>query len=263
MASYIAVRLRQAEHPYRQANILLQEKNYIKDEYVMRVTHDIKGHLATIKSCLGVIVNKMIGPLDGKQAELVERAYTRTVKLTNFVEGLLKLTKTRLSDEMEMDVFSLSNTIDNVVAAVVTKAEDKSITLIHNVESSADIIIGNRLSIEEAIANLVLNAIKYTPENGTIEINITNHDDCVLVEISDTGIGIPQEELPMVFDEFYRATNAKRVEKDGTGLGLSIAKHVIERHNGRIWVESAEGVGTKFSFTLPKTTTSSETGHGN
>ena len=101
--------------------------------------------------------------------------------------------------------------------------------------------------------NLLLNAIKYTPANGTVEINVKKNSDGLLVEIIDTGIGIPKKEVHRVFDEFYRATNAKKVEKDGTGLGLSIVKQIVERHSGKIWVDSYDGAGAKFSFTLPKT----------
>jgi signal transduction histidine kinase len=122
-----------------------------------------------------------------------------------------------------------------------------------NIDLIEDNIFGNPLSIEEVITNLLFNAIKYTAQNGKVEINAKNEKGCVLVEIIDTGIGIPEEELPKVFDEFYRATNAKKIEKDGTGLGLSIVKQIIERHNGKIWVDSKEGIGTKFNFTMPKT----------
>jgi signal transduction histidine kinase len=252
MASYIAVRLKRTEKDYIKANILLQEKDRIKDEYVLRVTHDIKAHIATIQSCLGLIVNKVIGPLDDKPAEFINRAYTRTVKLKNFVETLLKLTEMRLSDKFEMDVFSLRDTIHNAVTAVRTKAEDKSITLNCDVESSVDEITGNQFSLEEVTANLLLNAIKYTPENGTITLNAKNGDDFTVIEIADTGIGIPVDELGEVFDEFFRASNARKTKKDGTGLGLSIAKYIVERHGGKIWIDSIENVGTKFWITLPK-----------
>jgi signal transduction histidine kinase len=252
MASYIAVRLKQTEQAYRQANILLQEKDRIKDEYVLRVTHDIKAHLATIQSCLGLIVNKVIGPLDDKPADFVNRAHARTIKLKNFVETLLKLTEMRLSNKLEMDVFSLRETVHNAVAAVRSKAEDKSITLNCDIESSVDKILGNQFSIEEVTANLLLNAIKYTPENGTVTLSARNGNDFTVIEIADTGIGIPADELGEVFDEFFRASNARKAKKDGTGLGLSIAKYIVERHGGKIWVDSIEDVGTKFWITLPK-----------
>jgi signal transduction histidine kinase len=252
MASHIARRLRQAEQAHRQANILLQEKDHIKDEYVLRVTHDIKGHLATIQSCLGVIVKRLIGPLDDQQADFISRAHSRTVKLSKFVRTLLKLTQMRLSNELEMGVFSLGDAVHNVVTAVKSKADDKQITLSCNVGSSEDKIFGNQFSIEEVITNLLLNAIKYTPAKGTVEVDLKDGEDCMLVEISDTGIGIPQEEQSKIFREFYRATNAREIERDGTGLGLSIVKHILERHGGKIQVESKEGCGTTFQLTLPK-----------
>jgi signal transduction histidine kinase len=252
MATYIAVRLKRAEQAYRQANILLEEKDRVKDEYVLRVTHDIKGHLSTIQSCLGVIVNGMLGSLNGKQADFINRAHRRAKKLTKFVKALLRLTQMRLSDKLEMDVFSLKKTVCDAVAVVKDKAEGKSITLNYNIEPSTDKIFGDQFSIEETVTNLLLNAIKYTPANGTVEINVKEDGDYLLVEIVDTGIGIPQEELPKVFDEFFRATNARKIEKDGTGLGLSIVKQIIERHQGQIGVESKENLGTKFWFTLPK-----------
>jgi signal transduction histidine kinase len=252
MASYIAVRLRRAEQAYKQANILLEEKDRIKDEYVLRVTHDIKGHLATVQSCLSVIVNGIVGKLNAQQTDLISRAHKRTINLTNFVRRLLQLTQMRLSNKLEMEIFSLNNTLDSVVETVKTKAEDKSITLTSNVEPSVDRIYGNQFSIEEMLTNLVLNSIKYTPESGTVEINATSNGEGVLVEVADTGIGIPEEEQKQIFDEFYRASNARNIERDGTGLGLSIVKHIMNRHGGKIEVESKNGCGTKFRLTLQK-----------
>jgi signal transduction histidine kinase len=252
MTSYIAVRLRRAEQAYKQANISLEEKDRIKDQYVLRVTHDIKGHLATIQSCLSVVVNRILGPLDEQQTDLISRAHKRTIKLTNFVKRLLQLTQMRLSNKLEMESFSLNNTVHNVVETVKTKAEDKSITLKSNVEPSVDRIFGNQFSIEEMLANLLLNSIKYTPESGTVEINATNNGEGILVEVADTGIGIPEEEQKQIFDEFYRASNARNIERDGTGLGLSIVKHIVNRHGGKIEVESKNGCGTKFRLTLLK-----------
>jgi signal transduction histidine kinase len=253
MAGYIAERLKQAEQAHRDANLLLIEKDHIKDEYVLRVTHDIKGHLAAIQSCLDVVTNNLVGSLNEKQADLINRADSRTKKVTRFVRALLRLTQMRLSNKLQMDVFSLRETIHDAVAAVEAKARDKSIALNSNIEPSIDKIAGDQFSLEEVVTNLLLNAIKYTPANGTVEVNAKDQGDCVLVEITDTGIGIPQEELPEVFDEFFRASNARKIERDGTGLGLSIVKHVVERHGGEVGAESKENSGSKFWFTLPKT----------
>lgn len=252
MTSSISTQLRKQEEAYRQVNIQLQQKDRIKDEYVLRVTHDIKGYLAAIQSCLSVLVNGIVGPLSEQQADFVDRAHGRTKKLTKFVKALLRLTELRLSDKFEMDFFSLKDTVSSAIESVKTKVEDKNITLISSIEPTADKMFGNQFSIEETITNLLLNSIKYTPANGTIQVQVKDDGETVLVEISDTGIGIPENEIDKVFDEFFRASNARRVERDGTGLGLSIAKQTIERHGGKIWAESRESKGTKISFTLPK-----------
>ncbi len=252
MTSSISAQLRKREEAYRQANIQLKQKDRLKDEYVSCVTHDIKGHLATVQSCLDVVVNELVGSLSERQFDFISRAHDRTKKLMHFVKTLLKLTQMRLSNKLEMDVFSLRNTIYNAVVAVKIKAEEKSITLNCSTEPPVDKIFGNSFSIEEAVTNLLLNAIKYTPANGNVKINAKDYGNYVLVEIIDTGIGIPKDELGEIFDEFFRASNAKKVEKDGTGLGLSIAREIIQRQGGNIWVDSQEGFGTKFSFTLPK-----------
>ena len=250
MASYIATKLKKAEEAYREANILLCQKDRIKDEYILRVSHGIKGDLSAIQSCHDVIVNELVGPLNEQQEDFVKSAADRTKKITHFVRALLKLTQMRLSNSFVKTAFSLRNTINDAVTAVETKAKNKAIELNCSIESSINNIFGNQLSIEEVVTNILLNAIKYTPPNGTINIKAKSEDNYVLIEISDTGIGIPEEELPNVFDEFYRATNAKKVEKNGTGLGLAIAKQVIERHSGKIWIESKVNSGTRVYFTL-------------
>jgi PAS domain S-box-containing protein len=243
---------KRTEQALREANLLLQEKDRIKDEYVSRVTHDIKEHLATIQNCLAVVPHKAVGRLDSHEADLIHRGYTRAVKLTDFVKKLLRLTQMRLSDRLEMDAFSLNDALRNAIGTVKAKAEDKSITLNCNIESSVGRIVGNQFSIEEMVTNLLLNAVKYTSANGTVEVNAEDCKDCVFVQITDTGIGIPKEEQGKIFDEFYRAANARRVERDGTGLGLSIVKYIVERHGGEIRVESEEGNGTTFQLRLPK-----------
>jgi signal transduction histidine kinase len=252
MTSSISIQLRNQEEAYRQANIQLQQKDRIKDEYVLRVTHDIKGHLAAIQSCLSVLANGIAGPLSEQQADFVASAHDRTQKLTKFVRALLRLTEMRLSDKFEMNLFSLKDTVSSSIESVRAKAEDKNINLSSGIEHAAEKVFGNQFSVEETITNLLLNSIKYTPEKGSVRVRVKDEGENVLVEISDTGIGIPEKEIDKVFDEFYRASNARKVERDGTGLGLSIAKQTIERHGGRIWAESRKGEGTKIIFTLPK-----------
>ncbi|MFC1633304.1 sensor histidine kinase [Planctomycetota bacterium] len=252
MANYITIRLKKTEEAYRQANIMLQQKDRIKDEYVFRVTHDIKGHLATIQSCLAIVVDGIAGKREVQEADLMGRAYKRTLKLSDFVRALLKLTKMRLSNTVERDDFSLVDALQNTIETVKNRADEKSISLNYKIEPSTGTIFGNQFSIEEMVVNLLLNAIKYTPENGTVGLKASGQEDSILVEVTDTGIGIPQEEQSRIFDEFFRATNARKVEWDGTGLGLSIVKLIVDGHNGEMSVKSSGSGGTTFIIRLPR-----------
>jgi len=240
MTSSIADQLRNQEEAYWQANAQLRQKDRIKDEYVSRVTHNIKAHLAAIRSCLDVVANKTIGTLNDSQSEFVNRASKRTKTLSHFVRTLLELTQMRLDNKLNKEVFSLRDSIRNAVDAVKIKAADKQITLNCTIEPAVDKIFGNKLAVEEMVTNLLHNAIKYTPKKGSVEINANVQDGFVVTEVTDTGIGIPQDELPYIFDEFYRA------------VGLSIVKQIIERLGGEIWAQSREGIGSTFKFKLPK-----------
>jgi signal transduction histidine kinase len=241
-----------SEETYIKTNIELENKDKLKNEYVLRVTHDIKGHVAAILSCIEVLRSKSTGPLAPVQEEFVNRVYDRSELLSEFVKNLLNLTRKRLQHDNETEEFSLKELINKVVASVRILAADKSIDFNVYVDRSVNMFAGNPYTIEELYSNLLLNAVKYTPSHGHIELSVKNRIGYILTEISDSGIGIPKDELSKVFDEFYRASNVPKDIKHGSGLGLSIAKQIVERHNGKIWVSSEPGVWTKFSFTLSK-----------
>ncbi len=252
MTSSMSTQLRSQEEGYWQANIQLKEKDKVKDEYVSRVTHDIKGHLAAIQSCLEVVINRTLGPLNDRQSEFVGRAQYRTRTLATFVRTLLRLTQMRLSDRFEVQEFSLKEAVTNAVSSAESRAQNKSIILTTAIGPSVDKIVGNKFSIEEAILNILLNAIKYTPDKGAVEISAVDKGDSVQIEVADTGIGIPADEIPHIFDEFFRGAKARKTERDGTGLGLAITRQIVARHNGSIWVESTLGEGSTFKLTLPR-----------
>jgi signal transduction histidine kinase len=246
------IELQKQEKALREANIKLTEKDRIKDEYVSRVTHDIKGHLAAIQSSLYVAANESSGSLNEMQTKFMDKAVNRTGQLTNFVRELLNLTQMRLSGRFDMEAFSLPDVISKSLAGIATRAKEKSIAVSSNIEPSVGEIIGHEFSITEMITNLLFNAVKYTPENKTVHLDAKCFDDHVQIDIIDTGIGIPAEDLGSVFDEFFRAGNARKSERDGTGLGLSIVKQIVERHGGKISVQSQEGRGSTFTVILPK-----------
>ena len=205
---YIVGLLRKQEREYRKANKLLEQHDKIKDEYIQRVTHNIKGHISVIQTNLAILTDNMLGPVEPKQLEFIEIAFKRSVKLTDFVNDLLKLTQMRLSENMETEVFSLKELALSLFESMRKNAEDKKIDYQLNIDAGVDKIKSNPVPIEEIIQNLLGNAIKYTPENGKVEMNIRDKGDTVLIEVTDTGIGIPEDDQKRLFSEFFRASNA-------------------------------------------------------
>ena len=252
MTTSISEQLRRQQENYERANTLLEEKDQLKNQYVLRLTHDIKGHLAAVQSCLEIVIDGTVGPLNDKQMDLVDRAHRRTVKCMAFITALLKLTRMKLTGQLEMERFSLKNCVFNALAAVQNRARGKAIAVSHTITTSADELPGEAVLIEETLTNLLFNAVKYTPEGGEVSLEVKDDGAFIRVTISDTGIGIPAEAMEHIFEEFYRAPNARATERDGTGLGLAFAKEVIERHGGEIEARSNPDVGTTFTFTLPK-----------
>jgi signal transduction histidine kinase len=255
LSHMIIYRSIRSEETYVKTNFELENKDKLKNEYVLRVTHDIKGHVAAILSCIEVIRTKIAGPLNEVQEEFINRSFERTELLSGFVKNLLNLTKKRLNHDIEFEEFLFKDLINKVVTPVQILSKDKSIDFNVYVDKSIQMITGNPFTIEELYSNLLLNAVKYTPPHGRIELTVKSRLNHIITEVSDSGIGIPKEELSIVFDEFYRATNVPKDIKTGSGLGLSIVKQIVENHNGRISVSSELGVWTKFTFILPKNPT--------
>ncbi len=252
MTTSIAQQLRLRQHDLTRANETLEQKDVIKNQYVLRVTHDIKGHLAAIVSCLGLVHNESVGPLNEPQKDLAGRAFRRTNKCLEFVLALLKVTQMKLRGQMEVASFSLRTCIANAIGAVKRRAQDKQIDLHFELDATLDQYYGEAVTIEETIMNLLANAVKYTPSGGTVTMTVFDQPDTIQVSVQDTGIGISESEQSRIFEEFFRAKNARATEKDGTGLGLSFAKQVIERHGGTLSVKSRENEGSTFTFTLSK-----------
>ena len=249
MTGTISSRLRKAEREYRVANIQLEEKDKIKDEYVYRLSHDIKGHVAAIKSCLDASAM-----LDSPEAikKFDELALERTALLSEFITNLLRITRLRLNKESEMTDFSLKAVIEHVIELNRVFTDKKRLSVHYELDDNGILYRGNRFSIEEVFGNMIQNAIKYTNTEGKIHIRLYYEQNSFIIEIEDTGIGIPESDKANIFREFYRAKNAKQLNRDGDGLGLAIVKQIVENHQGKISLKSKENKGTKFTIVLPQ-----------
>jgi signal transduction histidine kinase len=246
----IVMESRRHEAAYINANKELEKKDQIKNEYVQRITHDIKGHLAAIKSSLSVLHSKPEGSIPEDCKEFLDMASQRTSILIKFVKDLLCLSRLQLNNEIRTSQFSIRDSINKTLDHLEHPAQEKSIRIGVDIDDSVDQITGLQLSIEELLSNLVSNAIQYSDNDSDIFLRAKALKGEVQIEIQDQGQGIPAQEKEKIFDEFYRGSKT-RTTTEGTGLGLAISKKIVQAHMGKIWVESDEGKGSKFCFTLP------------
>jgi signal transduction histidine kinase len=212
--------------------------------------HDMKNPILVAEGFLSRVYSGKAGPLTDKQLShlgLVNDAISRVGKfITNFLEfsriesGEYKTVPAR---------FDLAMSIEKNLESLRIEAEKKNIKLIFEViDSRTAAVHANVTQIDRVLVNLLDNSIKYTNPGGTITVTLSNRDKDILVQVADTGTGIPEEHLPYLFNPFYRVTG----DSKGSGLGLAIVKTIVETNGGRIWVNSIYGKGSTFAFTLPK-----------
>ena len=253
MASTISEKLRKREKELYEANRLLEVKDKIKNEYVLRVSHDIKGHIAAIQNCIYPIKDKYLGDLNDDQKNLLERANVRCEKLMQFVKMLLNLTIIKLKQEDEKEKFNPIEVIKKAIDMVLTTAKSKNITIKSDFNLDNIMIIWNKPELNLVITELLTNAIKYTPEKGKIFLETKTKNNFFYIKIKDTGIGIPEIEKKNIFNEFFRATNAKEIEPISSGLGLAMVKQIIDKNNSEIEVDSELNKGTAFIIKIKYT----------
>ncbi len=260
ISTTIIQKLRERENDLALANKKLEEQDRIKSLYVYTLSHDIKGSIGAIQSCLKVVLSGLTGSISKKSREMVARAEHRSMDLLHFINDLLELSEIRAAREIKMEKFTISDAVKKVISQHKTPIEEKGLAIVVEIPISDIYVNAHQALIEELLLNLITNAVKYTPPGGKINLSCTELKARSLIEISvaDTGIGIPEEDLPHIFEDFYRAKNAKVFSEDGTGLGLSIVKQIVDVHGGTLRVESTKDKGSSFILTLPSAVSGQE-----
>jgi PAS domain S-box-containing protein len=228
----------------------LKELDRMKSEFVSNVSHDLRSPLTTIKGFVQLLPRA--GPLTPQQQEFSAKILKGVDNITELIQDLLDLGKIEAGVGMEMDACQLDAIINKVVEDLRSQAESRRQRLDVELPPQLSPVLGNDLRLGQVVANLVGNAIKYTPDGGLISVRANNSNGQIVVSVQDTGIGIPPADQPYIFEKFYRVQSEETEGISGTGLGLAIVKSVVERHNGRVWVKSEPGVGSTFTFVLPK-----------
>lgn len=232
----------------------IQNLEEAKRKFVLLVTHELRSPIGVVHSLLKTLAGGYAGDLSRVQADMVERALRRNEFLQTLVDDLLDVaaSKAGLRRSTDMQPVDLARVVCRVYERTIITATEKRIALqLDAAEDSVFIVSGNEEELDRAVANLLSNAVKYTPEGGMVKVSLTRQSGNARLAIKDTGIGIPEEAIPHLFEEFYRAPNAREQVKQGTGLGLVIAKEIVTRHNGTIRVSSEVGTGTTFTVILP------------
>ena len=229
----------------------LRKLERVRRDFVANVSHEFRTPLTAIQ---GFAETLLAGAMDdpqnrGKFLEIILEHSRRLARLTEDLLMLSKMDADRL--EFETRRIPVGPFIESCIETAQPRARDKDLRLSVNQAEKIPDIAGDRRRLTEVLQNLLDNAMQYTPAGGQIMVSAGGSGSEVVFTVSDTGIGIPQAELPRIFERFYRVDVARSREVGGTGLGLSIAKHLVEGHGGKIWVESEIGQGSQFHFSIP------------
>jgi two-component system sensor histidine kinase VicK len=230
----------------------LEELDRSKTQFVRIVIHELRSPVTVATSLLKLLDRGYVGELTAEQADLIDRARRRIEFLQALIDDLLDLAAGRaeLSGRAERGLVSLTHVFSEMRSRFEAPAQEKGLGFKFEAPPETLTVWGNRDELDRLLNNLVSNAVKYT-QKGEIRLALERIDGSARMTVSDTGIGIRKEDQARLFQEFFRAENAKKVEQSGTGLGLAIVKDLVERYGGKITVESEEGQGTTFRLTLP------------
>jgi signal transduction histidine kinase len=236
------------------ANQRLAELDIAKSDFVSVAAHQLRTPLTGVKWSYAALLDPKTGPLNKDQKQLLEdglAAITNTVDLINDLLNVAHVEEGKYKFDFKRQ--SLLPIAQQAIAGLKMVADEKKITLFSKMPDSGlpDLNLDGE-KIQLALTNLVDNAIKYTPEGGRIDFMVSQEQGLVKIVVQDSGIGIPKSQKGRLFTKFFRAENAVGVQTSGTGLGLYMVKSIIERHGGKISVDSAEGKGSTFIITLPE-----------
>ncbi|MEW6201038.1 MAG: ATP-binding protein [bacterium] len=252
-------KVRLEEHLLK-VNEELQKANRVKSDFLSMVSHEMRTPLTLIKMYTSMMADRKLGELTPKQEKALEVMNRRCRNLSDMIGDLLDLSRIEAGNiEMDFEPMDLRKHISLAAANLGYRVLEKELGLFIELEDDLPPVWADRDKFHRVMSNLLENAVKFTDEGGQIRVVAKSwkgggkgqDGEWVLISVADTGIGIARQEFDKIFQKFYQVDGSDTRKHGGTGLGLSIAKEIVELHNGRIWVESEEGKGTTFFFTLP------------
>lgn len=237
----------------RSLNRELELANKAKSEFLATMSHELRTPLNAVIGFSEVLKERMFGDLNDKQAEYVQDIHASGHHLLSLINDILDLSKIEAGRmELELSRFDIGAAIDAAFTLVKERAARREVTLEQVVEPAIGAMIGDERKFKQILLNLLTNAIKFTPEGGVVRLSALSNEGRIVVSVSDTGIGIAEEDLERIFDEFQQARGGHARDVEGTGLGLSLTRRFVEMHGGGIEVSSELGEGSVFTFSLPR-----------
>ena len=230
-----------------------KELERMKSNFLSVVSHELRTPLHSIKGFVDIILMGRTGEISDTQRDFLNTVRSQTDHLQTLIQDLLEFSRLESGQvKLRLEQVSVAEVANEVVDNLTPMAGEKGVSLQSKVPPDFSSIEADRMRITQVLTNLAHNAIKFTPEGGSVTVGATDLRDQVMISVSDTGIGIPGYERDKIFDRFYQVDSTTTRQYRGAGLGLTICKHIVEYHQGRIWVEGDEGEGSTFLFTLPK-----------
>jgi len=233
--------------------IRVQRVQEMKTEFVSLTAHQLRTPLSAIKWSTQMLLDGDEGPLLRDQAELLRKSLQATNRMIHVINDLLNVTRIEEGRYLYQPTFQqVVDIVKSMVESYQETAKQKKIRLeLKLPKEKVPRILVDVEKIQLAIQNLLENALHYTPSGGRVTVEVSHDTKEVQVSFTDTGIGIPQKQQPRVFEKFFRAANARKVDTEGSGLGLYLVHNIVQAHGGKIWFESQEGKGSMFAFSLP------------
>lgn len=250
--AHLQQRIDVATKELRSSNAQLRHLDEVKDEFMSMASHQLRTPLTSIKGYLSMVIEGDVGKVSPQQKLLLEEAFNSSERMVRLIADFLNVSR------LQTGKFVIEKNPVNIVSVI--KGEVESLKLIaathqlklHFATKEKELILPlDEAKIRQVVMNFVDNAIYYSRQSSTIQINLEKTDDKAVFTVIDTGIGVPAEEQAMLFNKFFRAKNARQQRPDGTGVGLYLAKKVITAHGGKMIFSSVEGEGSTFGFSLP------------
>ena len=230
----------------------LTEKRHLEEirrDFISNVSHEFRTPISSIKLIAETLID---GALEdaGVNKDLLHRINIEADKLAHMTNDLTELAMMENKETtLDKRPLKIDEMVRQVVQRLKAQSDKKGLTISLDIEPKLPDLVIDQYRIEQVLLNIIQNAIKFTDSGGSVKIFVKKHDNNILFAVSDTGIGIPVNEISRIFERFYKVNKAR--DDEGTGLGLAISRHIVSAHGGKIWVESMEGEGSTFFFTLP------------